>query len=88
MKHFIRVVAALCALLLSVFALAEEPTANLISCEYSVFGGMENESVTYTAKQGDTRWEATLSVAEHGIVKEYPLSPASRSFLTSWPSSV
>ena len=73
MKRFIRIVVVLCALLLLAFASAEEPAANLISCEYSVFGGMENESITYTAKQGGTRWEATLTVSEHGIVKEYPL---------------
>ena len=73
MKLFIRVAAALCALFLSAFAAAEEPAANLISCEYSVFGGMENERITYTAKQGGTRWEATLTVAEDGIVREYPL---------------
>lgn len=73
MKRFIRAAAALCALLLSAFALAAEPAANLISCEYSVFGGMENESVTYTAKQGGNRWEATVSAAEHGTVKECPL---------------
>ena len=73
MKLFIRIAAALCALLLSAFALAEEPAANLISCEYSVFGGMENEDITYTAKQDGTRWKAALTVAEQGIVKEYPL---------------
>ena len=71
MKHFIWVVAALFVLLQFTIALAEEPAANLIACEYSIFGGMENESITYTAKQGNTRWEATLTVAENGIVKEY-----------------
>ena len=73
MKHCIRIIVVLCALLMSAFALAEEPATNLIVCEYSVFGGMENESISYTAKQGDRRWEATLTVAEHGIVQEYPL---------------
>ena len=73
MKRLIRAAAVSCAMLLSAYALAEEPAANLISCEYSVFGGMENESVTYTAAQGDTRWEATLTVADHDITREYPL---------------
>ena len=73
MKRFIRTAAVSCAMLLSAYALAEEPAASLISCEYSVFGGMENESVTYTAAQGDTRWEATLTVADHDITREYLL---------------
>lgn len=73
MNHFIRIVVVLCALLLSAFAVSEKTAANLIACEYSVFGGMENESIIYTAKQGNTRWQATLTVAEDGIVREYPL---------------
>ena len=73
MKRFIPAAAALCALLLSAVAMAEEPAAKLISCEYSIFGGMENEDITYTAEQGDTQWEATLTVAERDAVNEYPL---------------
>lgn len=73
MKYFTVVTALLCAMLLFTFALADMPAAKLISCEYSIFCGMENEDITYTAKQGDSRWDATLTVAEHGIIQDYPL---------------
>ena len=73
MRYFAAVAALLCAMFLFTFALADTPIAELISCEYSIFGGMENEDTTYIAKRDDTRWDATLTVAEHGIVKEYPL---------------
>ncbi len=84
MRYFAAVAALLCAMLLFTFALADTPTARLISCEFSIFGGMENEDITYTAKQGDTRWDATLTVAEHGIVKEYPLPWGTMDDLTEY----
>ncbi len=56
-------------------ALAAEPltTADLISCEYSIFGGMENDDTSYAVSQSNTGREITLSVERGGKRKVYGL---------------
>ncbi len=51
---------------------AEEPMteAALVSCEYSVYGGMENENITCTMQAGDSGRETRLVFLENGKKKE------------------
>ena len=56
--------------------LAAEPMtdAGLVSCELSIFGGMENEEISYLAeKTGDSPQQFLLRTDLNGIREEYPL---------------
>ena len=55
--------------------LAAEPmtTADLISCEYSIYGGMENEDVTYTIAKGDSWWDVILRIEKEDSTEKYTL---------------
>ena len=50
-----------------------EQALDLVCCEYSVYGGMENEDLSYTAKRGESRWDAFLTVSERGVAAERAL---------------
>ncbi len=55
--------------------LAAEPltTADLIFCEYSIYGGMENEDITYTVWRGDSWWDVRLRIKKDDRTEEYTL---------------
>ncbi len=55
--------------------LATEPLteAGLISCEYGIFGGIENDDTSYALTQGGAGKEAVLTVEEGGKRKTYGL---------------
>ena len=72
MKRF-ALVGLLCAVLLSTFAMAEQPAPSLVSCAYSIYGGMENEDFTYTLCLDDSADVALLTLAERDRFEAYSL---------------
>ena len=66
----------LCAfLLLLPFACVRgEEHGDLISCEYAVYGGMENQSTFMTLTAGPDRRESTLTVQENGSTSAIAVS--------------
>ena len=71
MKRFLTVI-LMCAMLLISAAMAEQPM--LVSCTYSIYGGMENEDYTYTIRLDDSSEVAILTLAERDRFDAYSLS--------------
>lgn len=69
----ILVIMLMCAMLLFAAAMAEQPTPMLVSCVYSIFGGMENEDFTYTIRLDDSPEMALLTLAKHDAFEAYTL---------------
>ena len=72
MKRFLAAM-LMCAMLLFAAAMAEQPTPMLVSCVYSIFGGMENEDFTYTIRLDDSPEMALLTLAKHDAFEAYTL---------------
>ncbi len=69
-----RVVIVLAALLAAfLFTAAAEGGARLVCCEYAIFGGMENEDVTYVVRRDAAQGSTVLTVSERGVAGEYAL---------------
>ena len=69
----ILVIMLMCAMLLFAAAMAEQPTPMLVSCVYSIFGGMENEDFTYTIRLDDSPEMALLTLAKRDGFEAYTL---------------
>lgn len=61
----------MCAMLLFSAAMAEQPI--LVSCVYSIFGGMENEDFTCTIRLDDSQEMALLTLAKRDGFEAYTL---------------
>ena len=64
----------MCAMLLFAESMAEQPTSMLVSCVYSIYGGMENEDCTYTIRLDDSPETALLTMAKRDSFEVYSLS--------------
>ena len=69
----ILVIMLMCAMLLFAAAMAEQPTPMLVSCVYSIFGGMENEDFTCTIRLDDSPEMALLTLAKRDGFEAYTL---------------
>ena len=70
MKRFLAAM-LMCAMLLFAAAMAEQPI--LVSCAYSIYGGMENEDFTCTIRLDDSSDFVLLTLAERDSFEAYSL---------------
>ena len=63
----------ICAMLLLAVSVAEQPAPMLVSCVYSIYGGMENEDYTYTIRLDDSLEMALLTLAKRDGFEAYSL---------------
>ena len=73
--HMNRFLVALliCAMLLFAVSMAEQSAPMLVSCVYSIYGGMENEDCTYTIRLDDSPETALLTLAKRDSFEVYSL---------------
>ena len=72
MKRFLGVI-LMCAMLLLTVSMAEQSAQMLVSCVYSIYGGMENEDCTYTVRLDDSPEMALLTLAKRDGFEAYTL---------------
>ena len=61
------------AMLLFAVSMAEQSAPMLVSCVYSIYGGMENEDYTYTIRLDDSPEMALLTLAKRDGFEAYSL---------------
>ena len=72
MKRFLTVI-LMCAMLLFAVSMAEQSAPTLVSCVYSIYGGMENEDYTYTIRVDDSPETALLTLAKRDGFEAYSM---------------
>ena len=69
----ILVIMLMCAIFLFTVSMAEQSAPMLVSCVYSIYGGMENEDCTYTVRLDDSPEMALLTLAKRDGFEAYSL---------------
>ena len=68
-----KLVMILCLLLCAAAFTAQAEEKDLVSCELSIYGGMENEDLSYVISRGETSHDISLTVRDRGRIKKYDL---------------
>ena len=85
MKRFLAAM-LMCAMLLFAAAMAEQPI--LVSCAYSIYGGMENEDFTCTIRLDDSPEMALLTLAKRDGFEAYSLPREALDDLTAYDDTL